>query len=316
MKKTINESHIEGILYEHDLELRTTGPNSKTPGTQYIRGSISVATDNAMLNIVPVYYNYVVEKTNAGKVNNNFTVLNNIINGVYKTAMGSGADKAAKVRVDSAIGLNEFYTTNREGNEEFVSVKRNDGGFIHVIDVVDSEEKNRNTFKVDMVITGVTHVEADEEKNTPEKAIVKGAIFDFRKALLPVDFTATNANAIDYFMNLGASSKEPVFTCIWGRQISETIVKRTTTKSAFGDDQVKETKSVRKDFIITGAAEDIYPWDDEQYLTANELLKAKQDREIELANMKARSDEYKASKAAKAAPTPMPATSTGSTFDF
>ena len=32
MKATMkNESHIEGLLYEHDLVLKTSGPNSKTP---------------------------------------------------------------------------------------------------------------------------------------------------------------------------------------------------------------------------------------------------------------------------------------------
>ena len=49
-----NKTHIEGILYEHDLELRTSGPNSKNPGTPFITGTISLATDNAITNIVPI----------------------------------------------------------------------------------------------------------------------------------------------------------------------------------------------------------------------------------------------------------------------
>jgi len=51
-KKLINETHIEGYLYEHSLERKVTGDTSKNPGTEYIRGSISVATDNALTNIV------------------------------------------------------------------------------------------------------------------------------------------------------------------------------------------------------------------------------------------------------------------------
>ena len=35
-KKFINQSHIEGVLYEHKLELKETGPNSKNPVTKYI----------------------------------------------------------------------------------------------------------------------------------------------------------------------------------------------------------------------------------------------------------------------------------------
>ena len=34
MKSTmINKSHIEGILYESNLEVKVTGPNSKSPNT-------------------------------------------------------------------------------------------------------------------------------------------------------------------------------------------------------------------------------------------------------------------------------------------
>ena len=58
MKKMTNESHIEGLLYEHKLELKVSGPNSKAPGTQFINGSISIATDDACLNIVDVHFTY------------------------------------------------------------------------------------------------------------------------------------------------------------------------------------------------------------------------------------------------------------------
>ena len=188
-KKFINETHVEGYLYEHNLERKVTGSASKNPGTEYIRGSISIATDNAMTNIVSVFYKYVVPTTSTGKVNNVYTVLSNIVDGVYGTVMGDGAKNAVKVRVDSALNLNEFYT-EKNGKEELVSAKRNEGGFIHVTEVLAEDENARSTFKVDMVITNVIHVDGDDEKEIPEKAIVKGCIFDFRKALLPVEFTA------------------------------------------------------------------------------------------------------------------------------
>ena len=47
MKKTINTTHIEGLIYEHALESRVTGENSKNPGTPFIMGTLSIATDNA-----------------------------------------------------------------------------------------------------------------------------------------------------------------------------------------------------------------------------------------------------------------------------
>ena len=296
MKKTmINQTHIEGVLYEHALEAKVSGENSKNPGTPFITGTISIATDDAMTNIVPVHFTYVTATFGSGKPNDTYTTLNNIVNGTFGTYMKDGADKAVKLRIDSAIGLNEFYA-DRNGKEELVSAKRNEGGFVHKVDALDEDEKVRNTFKVDMLINNVTRIDADEEKNLPEKVVVKGAIFDFRKSLLPVEFSATNPNAMNYFEGLGASPKEPVFTCVWGRQVSEVIVRQIRTESAFGEDEVREVKNTRRDFVITGAAKDPYVWDDESSITAAELNEAIQKREVDLAAMKKRQDEYKASR--------------------
>lgn len=297
MKKTmINQTHIEGVLYEHKLESKVSGNDSKNPGTPFIAGTIGIATDDAMTNIITVHFTYVTATFGSGKPNDTYTTLNNIINGTFGTYMKDGADKAVKLRVDSAIGLNEFYT-DRNGKEELVSAKRNEGGFVHKVDAIDADEKVRNTFKTDMLINSVTRTEADEEKKIPEKVIVKGAIFNFRKDLLPVEFSATNPHAMDYFESLGASQKEPVFTCVWGRQVSEVVIRTVTTESAFGEDEVREIKNTRKDFVITGAAKEPYLWDDESSITAAELNEAIQKREVDLAAMKKRQDEYKASKA-------------------
>ena len=296
MKKTmINQTHIEGILYEHDLTVKESGENSKNPGTKFISGTISIATDDAMTNIVPVHFTYVTATFGSGKPNDTFTTLSNIVNGTFGSYMKDGADKAVKLRVDSALGLNEFFT-DRNGKEELVSAKRNEGGFVHKVDALDEDEKVRNTFKTDMVITTVTHIDADEEKNLPEKCIVKGAIFDFRKSLLPIEFSATNPNAMRYFESLEATQKNPVFTCVWGRQVSETVVRQIVTESAFGEDEVREVKNTRRDFVITGAAKEPYLWDDESSITAAELNEAIQKREVDLAAMKKRQDEYKASR--------------------
>ena len=296
MKKTmINQTHIEGILYEHDLQAKVSGDTSKNPGTPFISGSISIATDDAMTNIVPIHFTYVTANFGSGKPNDTYTTLNNIINGTFGTYMKDGADKAVKLRVDSALGLNEFFT-DRNGKEELVSAKRNEGGFVHKVDALDEDEKVRNTFKADMIITAVTHVDGDAEKGTADKAVVKGAIFNFRKDLMPIEFSATNRNAMNYFMNLGATQKNPVFTCVWGRQVSETIVRQIVTESAFGEDEVREVKNTRRDFVITGAAKEPYVWDDESSITAAELNEAIQKREVDLAAMKKRQDEYKASK--------------------
>lgn len=301
MKKCINQTHIEGLLYEHKLELKVSGENSKNPGTKFISGTIDIATDDAGVNIVPVHFTYVTEKTAKGSTNATFTTLMNIIDKKFGTVMANGKDAAVKLRIDSALGLNEFYS-DRNGTEELVSVKRNEGGFVHVADALAEDENTRNTFTCDMLITNVSIKEADEERNMPEKAIIKGAIFDFRGSLLPVEFSAINPNAIKYFESLDASNTNPTFTKLWGRQVSETITRTITEESAFGEDSVREVKTSRKDFVITGASKEPYNWDSEETITANELGEAIANRETYLATMKQRQDEYRASQGAAAAP--------------
>lgn len=303
MRKMINATHIEGLLYEHKLEVRESGPNSKNPGTKFIMGTVDIATDDLITNIVSVHFTYVTATTAKGATNATFTTLMNIIDGKYGSVMVNGKDNAVKLRIDSALGLNEFYA-ERNGQEELVSAKRNEGGFVHVAESLNDDESVRNTFKCDMLITNVREVEADEERDTPAKAIVHGAIFDFRGSIMPVEFSAVNPKAIDYFVGLEATSRNPVFTCVWGRQVSEVTVRKIVTESAFGEDSVREVKSSRKDFVITGAAKEPYLWDDESTITANELNEAIQKREVDLATMKKRQDEYKASKNAPAATAP------------
>lgn len=303
MKNTMkNSTHIEGLLYQHALTLKTSGENSKNPGTQFINGTIDIATDDAMVNIVTIHFTYVTAKTKSGSDNATFNTLQNIINGTYGNVTEHGVDKATKLRIDSAIGLNEFFS-NRNGTEELVSVKRNEGGFVHVVQTLAADETTRNTFECDMIITGAKRIEADEERNSPERVIVKGFVFDFRKALLPVEFTALSSGAMDYFEGLDASQKDPVFTKVWGRQVSQITMVKTVEESAFGGQKVTETPRANRDFVITGASVDPYVWDDEGTITKKEFEQCLADRELALADIKKRQDDYNASRAQTQAPT-------------
>ena len=295
MKKMNNKTHIEGRIYQNGLKKTVSGPNSAHPGTEFISGNLDIATDNAGINIVTVHFTYVTATTGSGKKNATFEVLSDIIDGKLATVMANGFDAAAMVRIDSAIGLNDFYT-DRNGKEELVSAKRNEGGFVHVVTALDEDEKVRSTFDADIIITEVVVKEADPEKNLDEKAIIKGAIFDFRNALLPVEFSVTNPNAIAYYEGLEASAKNPVFTRVKGRQVSEVVVRQIVEESAFGDAAVREVKNTRKDYVVTWGAKEPYVWDDEETITAQELMKAMSDRQTYLATVKQRNDEYKASK--------------------
>ena len=304
MKKTMkNATHIEGYLYEHSLEKKVTGETSKNPGTEYIGGVIRIATNNAVDNIVDVHFTYVTPTFGtSGKKNGNWDIMNKIIDGTYKTYMEVG-EEATKLDIDSAIALNEFYSdrNSQDGEMELVSTKRNEGGFIHIKkpdEELKEKEADRAAFAADMVITKFKVVEADPDREIKEHAVLGGAIFNFRKELLPVEFVVYNPKAIAYFESLGVSSKNPTFTEVRGTQINSTIVKRKEEESAFGEVDVVETKSSRREFMVTWAKGTPYPWDDESSITAAEMKEAMENRNTYLAGIKKRQDEYQASKKA------------------
>ena len=54
MVKTKNRVTLSGYLYRHNLTEKVAGPNAKVPGQKYIEGSIRIATDDELTNIVDI----------------------------------------------------------------------------------------------------------------------------------------------------------------------------------------------------------------------------------------------------------------------
>lgn len=297
MKQTMkNAVHIEGLVYQHDLKKKVSGPNSKNPNTPFINGTLDIATDDALTNIVQVHFSYVTPTTKNGNPNNTYEVLKNIADNVVGNVMANGADKAGKVRIDTSIGVNDFYT-NRNGKDELVSAKRNEGGFVHYANNdMNPDEKARNTFECDIVLTNVIDVDPNEEAQTEGHVILRGYVFGYGNTLIPVDFIANNPVAMDYFRNLEATPNTPVFTRVKGRQISQTIVTKVTEESAFGEPSVKEVRKNRKAHVVYWAQTEPYLWDDESTITASELTELKAAREVHLAAVKKNQEEYAANK--------------------
>ena len=263
--------------------------------------TVAVAVDDEGLNVIPVHFTYVTEMTSSGKKSPTFSTLKKIIED-NKTWITVGKDDATKVKIDTAIALNDFYTQN----DELVSVKVNEGGFISTVagELCADEKNARNYFEADMLITGVTVVEADEEKKIKEDyAIVKGAIFNFRNALLPVDFVVRNKDGMSYFEGLEASAADPKYARVWGKIFNKTIKIEVQEESAFGEPVTKTTTRKEREWLITGTKKALHDFGDENVLTADELTKAIQDRNVMLADVKKRSDEYRASKEATPAAT-------------
>lgn len=309
--KIFNATHISGRLYQHSLELKTTKPDAKNPNTPYIAGNVEIATDNAMTNIVSVHFTYVTATTSKGNPNATFKILGGIIDGAYKSVIEHGKDAATMFTIDSAIGLNEFYST-RNGEEELVSVKRNEGGFIRVTNELEEKEDMRNTFDTDIILNKVSYFDANEENNTPERCIISGYIMDFRKSFLPVEFSVYHPGAIGYFEGLEASEKNPVFTRVKGNQVSQTVTRTVVSESAFGEPDVREFTNTRKDFVVTWAAKETYEIGED--ITKEEITKGLADREVTIATIKKNQEEYRARQAS--ATSAFATDDTQETYDF
>ena len=298
MRKNINTEHIEGRVYQHSLELKESGPNSKNPGTKYISGNLNIAVDEDGMNVITIHFTYVTAVTSKGNKNSTFTTLNKIIDNPENTWITGGKDNAFKVKVDTALALNDFYANDGT----LVSAKRNEGGFVSFVNELCPIE-DRNTFQMDMVINRVQRVEADEEKGIKEDYLkLCGAIFNFKNDLLPVEFIVKNVTGIVYFENLDISPKNIVYTKIWGHINNQVLKTQKVEESAFGDTFVIPQERQIREWVVTGTAKVPYDFGDESVLTEKELTEAMQNREVYLADVKKRQDEYNASKQASNTP--------------
>lgn len=294
MKKMINTATIEGRVYKHELAIKTVQKQGENFGKQFINGKVSIATDEEGINIVDVFYRYVTPLTKANAENNTYKALEKIING--PTWINDGKDAATKVKLTPSIALNDFYVTEGD-TERLISAKRFEGGFVNIIDKL-ADIADRNNFWVDMFITNTTRIEANEEKRIPEHVSVRGAVFNYKNDILPVDFVVTNPAGMTYFENLDATPAEPVFTKVWGKMISEVRAEEIKEESAFGEPAVRIVERTDKKWVLTGTATTPYDFGDEKVLTVADIQKASQNRQTYLAEVKRQNDEYKAQKAA------------------
>lgn len=293
--KFINSLKIEGYVYGtgsgfDQLSVRVTGENSKHPGTTYIAGNLEIATDEDCLNIITVHYSYVTPTYASGKVNKTYDVLKTIIdNAETKTIMTGGKDNAFKVKCSGiSLGINDFIAS--DGSK--VATLRNENGFCELVNVFTEDEDEKHKFTTDMLITKVTRIEADPEKNIDaDYANVSGCVFGFGPKIIPATFVVKNEAGIKYFEDLEASPANPIFTKVWGR-INCSITKIVKTEeSAFGEAAVQTYDKKVREYVITGTAKVIYDFGDEEVLTAEDVKEMSQARQTVLAEVQKRFDE-------------------------
>lgn len=298
--KFINTEKIEGRVYStgnnfNQLSVRVSGENSKNPGTKYIAGDLDIAVDEAGLNVITIHYTYVTETYRSGQTNDTYTALKRIIDNPEKTWINGGKDNAFMVQCTGvSIALNDFIA----GDGSKVAAIRNEGGFCSIVNELGAESE-RNIFSADMLINKVTHVDANPETNILEDfTTVSGAIFGYGPVILPVSFTIRNKMGMEYFENLDATPANPVFTKLWGKINCMTIKVERTEESAFGEAAVQTYERKSREYLITGTAKVPYDFGSEDVLTASDVNKMVQNRQVMLAEIEKRYNERQATKAA------------------
>ena len=292
MRKNENSMNIEGKIYQFNLEEKVTGETSKNPGTHYLSGTIDVAISEDLSNIVQVHYTYVAPTYSSGKTNNNFTALKKIIDS-GKAVVTDGYEAATAIRLNPSYQTNDFYP---QGQDTPVSAPRNEGGFVTLVtpDKFRPEgDPGRNKFTFDIVISNVAEKVPDEGDSY---VTIDGIVFNYNNsAIYPVTLTARHKDAMNYFLDLGASKQNPVYTKVWGKIINVITTSEKTIESAFGAAEVETVTHRTREYMITGANPVPYEFDTAETITADELKKALQDREVYLASEKKRTEEWRAS---------------------
>ena len=294
MRKTSNTEHIEGYLYQHDLSIKQVS-NEQSPnyGKNYIAGTVEISVDEEGFNIIPIHYTYVTETTKSGGENRTYTALKQIIdNG--KTWVADGKELAFMVKADTTFALNEFFQ-----NEDLISIKRNEGGFLSIVSHISNELRARHTFDLDLFIQKVVHIDENQETGTTEHDSVRGFAFNFKNEILPAEFIVRYKPAMDWFEGLDLS--QPIFTRVRGEINNNSISVMKESTSAWGETIVDKIERKVKEWEITWVNGDFYDFsEDSSDLKPSELQEAMQNREVKLAEIKKRAEDYKNSKAVAA----------------
>lgn len=289
-----NSVHIEGYVYDINLNMRTTGPESKNPNTPFINGSISVVTDDDCLNVVNVSFAYVTEfYTRSGKENLTYKVLTKLITD-NKTVLNNGIEGAMKLRIDGSINVVDYL--NREGKmSNFQEIQ---GSFVHeVTGALPVEANARNQFEADAIFMDAGFNESETVYN------LRGFVLDFRNNLIPVTFTLDNPGGQKAFDKLDISTDNPMVVNVWGSVINTTIqAEAKTTEEDFDDWGVAKVTTTtttlrtwRVDGAKTSAAVPVEDKIEEDQFRS--MLAARKER---VASEQQRQEEYRAKKNAPA----------------
>lgn len=222
--KKYNAIDMKGRLYDYTLEADTN-----TKG-DLIKGTIQLEVDSEGTVITMKFF--CNEKTNAGKLNKTYGVLESILAGNYQTVAADG-DEASWLGLTGTIDVSYFKGKDSGPDDDLIRSQKLRGSFVNA----NTKKEYCNKWKLDCIITGVKDVEADLEKQTDRFVKVDGFLVDdYHERVMEVGVQARGEKAMDYIVsNVIPSVENPHFVSMWGeiKKISRLVVR----KNAFGDDE-------------------------------------------------------------------------------
>lgn len=287
-----NDVNITGYVFSTNFRTGVSKATAKWhPNEAYISGNLHIATDDEGMNVVPVNF-FVYEKREDRKTgqvipNETYQTLRQLM--TCATFETSGT-QAPKVRVSGTVDTNDFYSTR---SSEVISAQRVNGRFVHIM--TPGTKPTPANFQVDIVATSA--VEREVEGRAPF-VDVRGYAFNYNQTrVYPVRFECQDENGMAFLEGLEASSTNPVSLSVWG-DIRTTVIERVPQEqeavvSGFGTRPVisgNATSTVRS-WVITGADTDRIPeFGEVEPLTKSGMKQLIDERNLNLANIKARGE--------------------------
>ena len=195
-----------------------------------------------------------------GKANRQYEIMAEMIAGNYKTVVANG-DSATWVNITGSFDTSYFMPRGEKDIDNMACSQRMRGAFIN--NYTSSKKEYKNSWNVDMLITNVRSVDADEEKGLAAYVEVKGYwIDDYNERVADLKLQARDEAAMAYISGLEASKDVPYYVNVRGglRKVERVSIR----KNAFGEDE-KETYSSTQ-YVITAMDPDPYDFYDDSIM--------------------------------------------------
>lgn len=271
IEKVKNEGTVSGKLYDFG---RFGLKEDKEDGK--IRGSVIVATDNDMCNLVEVHFLPQAKTYSTGKENNNYKVLKKLID-EGKSVVNNGEKDAFNLRISASLTTNPYYFKDNGSNDyTFREPMQIKGNFIHI----DEKAKPYNGFNVDCLIENIEDM-LNSDGTASENKKVKVRVFDdYRKEFMPFSMVIESPEGIDYIQSNYLPGE--TYTTLSCMVVDRSIEKEDKGGMGFGEKAVTSQPKKVVELLIIGAdlPKDTFPMNEE------EMLQCKQNRETRLAEIK------------------------------